>query len=191
MFLSGAKERTGLLNMNLAPPKSSLGRPSDEPASPRKARVRQEAEECKVRGALFSHTCGERNGGAAESARLNAPANDREPNNKRSGRASRQSVKPKATRLTAHEPTESDRLLSSASSGLTRKAGSTPEVQLKRGATMKCPHCGKNIGDKLIAKHLASKGGSAIGPQKARSSEQARAAVMARIKKLGQKRRKT
>ncbi len=24
---------------------------------------------------------------------------------------------------------------------------------------MKCPHCGKNISDKEIAKHLASKGG--------------------------------
>jgi hypothetical protein len=55
---------------------------------------------------------------------------------------------------------------------------------------MKCPHCQKNISDKTIAKHLASKGGSTTGPSKARSSEQARAAVMARIKKLGQKRRK-
>lgn len=25
---------------------------------------------------------------------------------------------------------------------------------------MNCPHCGKNISDKLIAKHLGSKGGS-------------------------------
>jgi hypothetical protein len=55
---------------------------------------------------------------------------------------------------------------------------------------MNCPHCNKRISDKVLAKHLASKGGSATGPSKARSSEQARAAVMARIKKLGQKRRK-
>jgi hypothetical protein len=54
---------------------------------------------------------------------------------------------------------------------------------------MNCPHCNKRISDKTIAKHLASKGGSASGPRKARSSEQARAAVMARIKKLGQRRR--
>lgn len=41
----------------------------------------------------------------------------------------------------------------------------------------KCPHCGKPIN---AAKMFASIGGSVKGKSKARTSEQARAAVMAR-----------
>jgi len=50
---------------------------------------------------------------------------------------------------------------------------------------MKCPHCGKNISDKQIAKHLASKGG-----QKSRrtlTKEQAQEMVRAREEKRHQK----
>lgn len=46
---------------------------------------------------------------------------------------------------------------------------------------MKCPHCKKKISDKIVAKHFASKGGaSGKGESKARTSEQASAAVKAR-----------
>lgn len=46
---------------------------------------------------------------------------------------------------------------------------------------MKCPHCGKEISDKLIARHLASKGG-----QKSRrtlTTEQAQEMVRIREEK--------
>lgn len=127
----------------------------------------------------FSHTCGERNGGAAESARLNAPAKDREPNNKRTGSASLKSATPKAEHPTAHEPKESDRLLSNAPFGLTRKAGSNPEVQLKQRA-MNCPKCGTKISDRAIARQLASKGGKTTGKTKARDSNKMREAALKR-----------
>jgi hypothetical protein len=54
----------------------------------------------------------------------------------------------------------------------------------QRGGFMKCPHCGKNISDKLIAKHLASKGGSKS--RRVLTSEQARDMVATRekLKKL-------
>lgn len=56
---------------------------------------------------------------------------------------------------------------------------------------MTCPHCHKEINDAEIARHLASKGGSSgTGKAKTRTREQAQAAVMARIKKHGQRRRK-
>lgn len=46
---------------------------------------------------------------------------------------------------------------------------------------MNCPHCKKNISDKAIARHLASKAGKkGKGAAKARTSEQARAAANAR-----------
>jgi hypothetical protein len=45
---------------------------------------------------------------------------------------------------------------------------------------MKCPKCGHNIPDKTVAAAMGSMGGRVKGPSKARSSEQARAAVMAR-----------
>lgn len=144
--------------MNLAPTKSSLGRRKDEPASPRKARVSQEAEESKVEGALFPHACG--NVTAVQPLRKrNEPANDREPNNKRSGSASLESMKPKAESPRAHEPTESNRLLSGESSGLTRKAGNSLKVQLSM-TEMDCPKCGHKISDKTIARSFASIGGS-------------------------------
>ena len=46
---------------------------------------------------------------------------------------------------------------------------------------MKCPHCDMLINDKLISKHLASKGGKASKRQL--SSETARKMVEAREKK--------
>ena len=54
---------------------------------------------------------------------------------------------------------------------------------------MICPHCGKNIPDKDIAKHLASKGGKAgTGKKKSRGDrkyykELARKSALARKKK--------
>lgn len=51
---------------------------------------------------------------------------------------------------------------------------------------MKCDNCGHDIPDATIAKHLASKGGSVKGKSKARTSEQARAAVNARWEKYRQ-----
>jgi hypothetical protein len=45
---------------------------------------------------------------------------------------------------------------------------------------MKCPKCGHKIPDKTVAAAMGSMGGKVKGPSKARSSEQARAAVMAR-----------
>ncbi len=35
---------------------------------------------------------------------------------------------------------------------------------------MNCPHCGRRISDKLIARYLATKGGSAISEAKAAAS---------------------
>lgn len=50
---------------------------------------------------------------------------------------------------------------------------------------MKCPHCKKTIPQKLIAKAMGAKGGAAgTGKKKARSSEQARAAINARWAKV-------
>ena len=52
---------------------------------------------------------------------------------------------------------------------------------------MNCPHCNRNISDKAIARHLASKGGRkgglTTGKAKARTPEQARAAVAVRWEK--------
>jgi hypothetical protein len=45
---------------------------------------------------------------------------------------------------------------------------------------MKCPKCGYRIPAKKAAAMMGSKGGKATGKRKARTSEQARAAVMAR-----------
>lgn len=59
----------------------------------------------------------------------NAHANDREPDNKRTGRASLEGAEPQATHRTAHR-TEAERLAeSSASSGPARQAGNSAEVQ--------------------------------------------------------------
>jgi len=54
---------------------------------------------------------------------------------------------------------------------------------------MKCPHCGKNISDKMISKHLASKGGAkskrTITPAQQKKLQAARKkALLAREKKL-------
>ena len=50
----------------------------------------------------------------------------------------------------------------------------------KGGNNMKCPHCGEKISDKVIAKHLASKGGSksrrVLTPEQARKMVEAREA---------------
>jgi hypothetical protein len=45
---------------------------------------------------------------------------------------------------------------------------------------MNCPHCGKPIPRKLAAAVMGAKGGKTKGQSKARRSEQATAAVMAR-----------
>jgi hypothetical protein len=45
---------------------------------------------------------------------------------------------------------------------------------------MKCPTCGTNIPNAVDVRKIGSKGGKVKGPSKARTSEQARAAVMAR-----------
>ena len=45
---------------------------------------------------------------------------------------------------------------------------------------MKCPKCGTTIPHAVDLRKIGSKGGKASGPSKARTSEQARAAVMAR-----------
>lgn len=50
---------------------------------------------------------------------------------------------------------------------------------------MKCPHCGEKISDKVIAKHLASKGGSKS--RRVLTPEQARKMVEAREAKRKQK----
>jgi len=49
---------------------------------------------------------------------------------------------------------------------------------------MNCPHCHKRLPAHLIdTKAAGSKGGSATGPRKARTSEQARAAALAGVAK--------
>jgi hypothetical protein len=45
---------------------------------------------------------------------------------------------------------------------------------------MNCPHCHKPIPNAVDVRSIGSKGGKVKGPSKARTSEQARAAVMAR-----------
>ena len=45
---------------------------------------------------------------------------------------------------------------------------------------MKCPQCGASIPYAVDTRNIGSKGGKVKSPAKARSSEQARAAVMAR-----------
>lgn len=49
---------------------------------------------------------------------------------------------------------------------------------------MKCPKCGHSIPDKALAAAMGKKGGKATGPSKARTSKQARAAVLARWAKV-------
>lgn len=51
---------------------------------------------------------------------------------------------------------------------------------------MNCPKCNAKISDKLIAKHLAAKGGKTCGPTKARDPEKMRAAVNKRWAKARQ-----
>ena len=46
---------------------------------------------------------------------------------------------------------------------------------------MKCPHCGKAISEKLVARHFASKGGKLS--KRTLTPEQAKAMVKAREKK--------
>jgi len=50
---------------------------------------------------------------------------------------------------------------------------------------MKCPHCGKDISDQLVAHHLASKGGkkSKRTLTKQQATEMAKASAVARHKK--------
>lgn len=45
---------------------------------------------------------------------------------------------------------------------------------------MNCPHCHKHIPNAVDVRSIGSKGGKVKSPLKARTSEQARAAVMAR-----------
>lgn len=61
-------------------------------------------------------------------------------------------------------------------------ADRTGEHHTQSTMTIKCPKCGTKIN---AAKLFASKGGSATGPTKARTPEQARAAAMVRWAKKG------
>jgi len=55
---------------------------------------------------------------------------------------------------------------------------------------MKCPKCGTNIPNAVDVREIGSKGGKVKGPSKARTREQAQAAIRARWAKYRAKKAK-